>query len=173
MRCCNRRWVLLSEVPLNLRPIGVIHTPYMSRADIPRQGRLSSEICQIEVYPQYSAGLKDIDQCTHLFVLFWLHLADRSLLTARPPHDRREHGVFATRSPSRPNPIALDIVELLQVDENRLKVRGMDALDGSILLDLKPYSAKIDSFPQAAIGWQRDGPGEAGEGRRSGGDPVS
>ncbi|MHB8119302.1 MAG: tRNA (N6-threonylcarbamoyladenosine(37)-N6)-methyltransferase TrmO [Methanothrix sp.] len=140
-----------------LEPIGVIHTPYRKREDIPRQGRLSSELCEIEVFPRFADGLRDIEQCTHLFVIFWLHLGDRSRLTATPPHDGQEHGVFATRSPSRPNPLALDIVELLNVKENRLNVKGMDALDGSILLDIKPYSAGIDSFPQAKIAWQKDG----------------
>ena len=139
-----------------LLPIGVIHTPYQRREDIPRQGRLSQEICEIEVFSEYTPGLKDIEQCTHLFVVFWLHLGDRGKLTAVPPHDGREHGVFATRSPSRPNSLAIDIVNLLEVKENRLKVRGMDALDGSVLLDIKPYSAGIDSFPEAIIGWQND-----------------
>ena len=140
-----------------LSPVGLIHTPYSRREDIPRQGRLSSEICEIEVFPQYSDALKDIDQCTHLFVIFWLHLADRDRLSATPPHDGREHGVFATRSPNRPNPLALDVVELLSVLGNRLRVSGMDALDGSFLLDIKPYSAGIDSIPQARVAWQKDG----------------
>ncbi|NPV61741.1 MAG: tRNA (N6-threonylcarbamoyladenosine(37)-N6)-methyltransferase TrmO [Methanotrichaceae archaeon] len=140
-----------------LRPIGVVHTPYQKREDIPRQGRLSSEICEIEVFEEYAAGLKDIEQCTHLFVLFWLHLSNREMLTARPPMDGQEHGVFATRSPNRPNPIALDVVELIEVNERKLKVKGMDALDGSCLLDLKPYSAAIDSFPLARIGWAKEG----------------
>lgn len=140
-----------------LEPIGIIHTPYEKREDIPRQGRLSDEICEIDIFPKFEKGLRDIEQCTHLIVIFWLHLADRSLLTARPPLDQKKHGVFATRSPSRPNPLALDIVELLQVNGSRLKVKGMDALDGSILLDIKPYSADIDSIPQARIAWQKDG----------------
>ncbi|HQJ79064.1 MAG TPA: tRNA (N6-threonylcarbamoyladenosine(37)-N6)-methyltransferase TrmO [Methanothrix sp.] len=140
-----------------LEPIGVIHTPYRRREDIPRQGRLSAEICEIEVFAPFSEGLKDIEQCSHLFVIFWLHLADRNLLKATPPHDCREHGVFATRSPNRPNPLALDIVKLIEVDGNRLRVSGMDALDGSLLLDIKPYSAGIDCFPQARIAWQKDG----------------
>lgn len=142
------------DISITLKPIGVIHTPYKRREDIPRQGRLSSEICEIEVFSEFVPGLKDIEQCTHLFVLFWLHLGDRSRLTATPPHDGLEHGVFATRSPSRPNPIALDIVELMEVNGNRLRVRGMDALNCSILLDIKPYSAGIDSFPDARIRWQ-------------------
>ena len=140
-----------------LEPIGVIHTPYRRREDIPRQGRLSAEICEIEVFAPFSEGLKDIEQCSHLFVIFWLHLADRNLLKATPSHDNREHGVFATRSPNRPNPLALDIVKLIEVDGNRLRVSGMDALDGSLLLDIKPYSAGIDCFPQARIAWQKDG----------------
>ena len=140
-----------------LKPIGVIHTPYRRREDIPRQGRLSAEICEIEVFAPFSEGLKDIEQCSHLFVIFWLHLANRNLLQATPPHDGREHGVFATRSPNRPNPLALDIVKLIEVDGNRLRVSGMDALDDSLLLDIKPYSAGIDSFPQARIAWQKDG----------------
>ena len=140
-----------------LVPIGVIQSPYKRREDIPRQGRLSQEICEIEVFPEYALGLKDIEQCSHLFVLFWLHLGDRSRLLATPPHDRKEHGVFSTRSPSRPNLIALDIVELLEVKGNRITVRGMDALDGSILLDIKPYSAEMDSIPEARIAWQTDG----------------
>lgn len=146
----------MDYVSMNLKPVGIIHTPYKKREEIPRQGRLSSETCEIEIFSEFASGLKDIEQCSHLFVLFWLHLGDRTLLTAIPPHDGREHGVFATRSPSRPNPIALDIVELLEVDGNRLKVRGMDALDGSVLLDIKPYAADIDSFPHARIGWQKE-----------------
>lgn len=142
---------------MTLLPIGIIHSPYIRREDIPRQGRLSLEICEIEVFPQYAAALKDVDQCTHLFVIFWLHLAERDRLSATPPHDGKKHGVFATRSPNRPNPLALDIVELVGVEGGKLRVKGMDALDGSMLLDIKPYSAGIDSFPQARIAWQKDG----------------
>lgn len=140
--------------PMLLIPIGVIHTPYKRREDIPRQGRLSEEICQIEVFPEYQQGLKDIDQCTHLFVLFWLHLGDRNRLLASPPTSNREHGVFATRSPNRPNPIAIDIVQLQKVEGGTLTVKGMDALDGSVLLDIKPYSTDMDSIPDARVGWQ-------------------
>ena len=137
-----------------LFPMGVIHTPYKRREDIPRQGRLSEEICQIEVFPEYKEGWKDIDQCTHLFILFWLHLGDRNRLLATPPHSKEEHGVFATRSPNRPNPIAIDIVRLLKVEGNRLTVKGMDALDGSVLLDIKPYFTDMDSIADARVGWQ-------------------
>jgi formylmethanofuran dehydrogenase subunit E len=142
---------------ISIHPIGVIHTPYSRKDEIPRQGRLSSELCEIELYPEFAPALKDIEQCTHLFVIFWLHQADRNRLTATPKQDGREHGVFATRSPNRPNPLALDLVDLLHVEGSRLTVRGMDALDGSLLLDIKPYSAGIDCIPQARIAWQEDG----------------
>lgn len=149
--------LLPEDVSMILKPIGIIQTPFKRREDIPCQGRLSQEVCELNVFPEYAPGLQDIEQCSHLFVLYWLHLGDRCRLTAVPPHDGREHGVFATRSPNRPNPIALDIVELIEVKGNRLKVRGIDALDGSILLDIKPYSAGIDSYPQAKVGWQKEG----------------
>jgi tRNA-Thr(GGU) m(6)t(6)A37 methyltransferase TsaA len=138
---------------MDLVPIGLIHTPYSSRKDAPHQGRDSQEICEIELFSEYAHGLLDLERCTHLIVLYWLHLADRCCLIARPPRDGKEHGVFATRSPNRPNPIALDVVELLEVDGCRLVVRGMDALDGSTLLDIKPYSSGIDSIEGARIGW--------------------
>lgn len=140
-----------------LVPIGEIHSPYKRLEDIPRQGRLSQEICEIEVFPEYALGLKDIEQCSHLFILLWMHLGDRRKLMATPPKSHKEHGVFATRSPGRPNPIALDIVELLDVKGNRLTVRGMDALDGTILLDIKPYSPEMDCISEARIAWQADG----------------
>jgi tRNA (adenine37-N6)-methyltransferase len=142
---------------MNLAPIGEIHSPYKRLEDIPRQGRLSQEICEIEVFPEYAFGLKDIEQCSHLFILLWMHLGDRRTLMATPPKSHKEHGVFATRSPGRPNPIALDIVELLDVKGNRLTVRGMDALDGTILLDIKPYSPEMDCISEARIAWQADG----------------
>ena len=142
--------------PMVLFPMGEIHTPYKRREDIPRQGRLSEEICQIEVFAEYELGLKDIEQCTHLFILFWLHLGDRKRLLANPPTRKGDQGEFATRTPNRPNPNAIDIVQLLKVEGNRLTVKGMDALDGSVLLDIKPYSAEMDSFPDVRIGWQND-----------------
>ncbi len=133
---------------LILRPIGYIHSPYTNLEDAPHQGRMSDEICKIEVFPEFLPGLKDIEKFTHLVILYWMHLADRRKLTAIPPHNSRDYGVFATRSPNRPNPIAMNVVQLLNVRSNWLEVRGMDALNGSILLDIKPYSAGLDSISQ-------------------------
>ncbi|HOO53777.1 MAG TPA: tRNA (N6-threonylcarbamoyladenosine(37)-N6)-methyltransferase TrmO [Methanothrix sp.] len=92
---------------------------------------------------------------THLILLYWLDRADRSMLKAFPPYDRKEHGVFATRSPNRPNPIGVGIVELLEVSGGKLKVRGLDAMEGTPLIDIKPYFSEVDSIPNAAVGWRK------------------
>lgn len=95
-----------------------------------------------------------METVTHLIVLYWCDRADRSRLHATPPIDNKSHGVFATRSPNRPNPIALDIARLVERKENKLIVSGMDALDGSPILDLKPYSPEIDCILDARVGWR-------------------
>ncbi|MCR4420716.1 MAG: tRNA (N6-threonylcarbamoyladenosine(37)-N6)-methyltransferase TrmO [Clostridia bacterium] len=138
-------------------PIGLIHSPYRRPGEAPHQGRLSERLSELEIYPQYAHGLKDIEQTSHLVVLYWCHLASREVLKTRTPFGPEERGVFACRSPARPNPIAFCVAELLAVKGNRLVVRGVDAVDGSPLLDLKPYSADLDSVPEARIGWFEKG----------------
>lgn len=140
---------------MNLKKIGVIHSPYKARSEAPFQGRHSTEICEVEVFDEFLPGLTDVEGCTHLILLYWLDRADRSMLRAFPPHDGKEHGVFATRSPNRPNPIGVGIVELLAVEGKRLKVRGLDALDGTPLIDIKPYFSEIDNIPNAIVSWRK------------------
>ena len=127
-----------------LVPIGVIHSPYLRKGDAPRQGRLSPTTSEIEIFPEFGQGLKDVAELPHLIILYWFDRADRGTLKAIPPHSKKEHGVFATRSPDRPNPIGLAVVDLLGIDGNRLTVRGLDAFDGTPVLDIKPYSPEID-----------------------------
>jgi tRNA (adenine37-N6)-methyltransferase len=127
-----------------LVPIGVIHSPYRVKGDAPHQGRLSSTASEIEIFLGYADGLKDIAERPHLIIVYWLDRADRSTLTAIPPHSKKEHGVFATRSPDRPNPIGLAVVDLLGIDGAKLTVRGLDAFEGTPVLDIKPYSPEID-----------------------------
>ncbi len=134
---------------LVLTPIGVIHTPYKKRQDAPRQGRLSSDICILELYDEYLPGLEYVEKASHLIVLYWCNQADRNKLQTTTPFSEIARGVFATRSPNRPNPIALCMAELVEVNGNLLKVRGLDALDGSPLLDIKPYSPEIDAVYEA------------------------
>jgi len=128
--------------------IGIIHSPYLSREDAPRQGRFSDALVTLEILPEFSEGLQDVEQEPYLIVLYWLDRSDRTTLKAIPPHTGIEHGVFATRSPDRPNPIGICIVELIRREGNLLFVRGLDALDGTPLLDIKPYSADLDSVKQ-------------------------
>lgn len=134
---------------MELTPIGLIHSPYQERGDAPRQGRLSNNEITLEIFPQFADALKDITRSSHLIVLYWGDRANRSILQSKTPFSDVPVGVFASRSPNRPNPIAFCVVDLLRQEGNRLIVRGVDALDGSPLLDIKTYAPAIDSFPQA------------------------
>lgn len=129
-------------------PIGIIHSPFHTIDDAPRQGRFSDALVTLEILPDFSEGLQDVEVQTHLIVLYWLDRSNRTTLKAIPPHTGIEHGVFATRSPDRPNPIGICIVEFVHREGNQLYVRGLDALDGTPLLDIKPYSADLDSVKQ-------------------------
>lgn len=114
---------------------------------------MKPEISEIEVFSEYEQGLKDIETATHLIVLYWCHLAERDILEVDTPWDNKPHGVFATRSPNRPNPLAFCAVELLERKGCVLFVRGLDALDGTPLIDIKPYNPRNDSIPDAKLGW--------------------
>lgn len=138
---------------MEIEPIGVVHSPYRDESQAPHQGRFSGDVCEIEIFSEFEDGLKDVETCTHLIVLYWLDRARRNTLLVVPPHDTREHGVFATRSPHRPNPIGFAVVELLERIGRTLKVRGLDALDGTPVVDIKPYSSAIDSIGNARIRW--------------------
>ena len=143
---------------MELRPIGVISSPFRKKGEAPRQGRFSAEESTIEVFPGYAEGLRDLALHPRLHVLYWCDRSRRDVLTATPPHEQKEHGVFATRSPERPNPVALCLVDLVSLEGNRLRVRGLDALDGSPLVDIKPFHRDLDC-PED--GGQAPSPGRA------------
>ncbi len=136
--------------------IGHIETPWTSRHDCPRSGSASEEICTIHVAPKFQEGLQSIDRCSHLIVLYWMHEARRDLIVQAPAFDSKTHGCFALRTPVRPNPVSLSVVRLLEVDGIRLKVQGLDCLNGTPLVDIKPYFAKNDSVPDAVVGWHAE-----------------
>ena len=146
--------ILYGEENMNLKPIGMIHSPYKDRKECPPQGR--EEICEIEVFEEYAQGLKDIDGFSHLILLYWLHSAKGYSLLLKTPWDSERHGVFATRSPNRPNPIGFSVVELIEINANKLKVKGLDALERTPLIDIKPYLPEIDSKTNVRIGWVTD-----------------
>ena len=138
---------------LTLQPIGTVRSPYTESSQIPK-GPGARHLAEgvLEIRPELEPGLRDIEGFSHLFVLWVFDRADGSDLVAHPPSDDRSHGVFATRSPRRPNPIGLTVVELLGRDGPRLRVRGVDMLDGSPIVDIKPYLSSIRT-DQIRRGW--------------------
>jgi tRNA (adenine37-N6)-methyltransferase len=147
----------MSAVPervFEMRPIGVVRSPYQDRAQVPKgPGAEHRAEGVLELRPELEPGLADIEGFSHLFVLWVFDRADGYDLVARVPLDEETpHGVFASRSPRRPNPIGLTVVELLGRDGSRLRVRGVDMLDGTPILDVKPY---LSSVPPEALrrGW--------------------
>jgi tRNA-Thr(GGU) m(6)t(6)A37 methyltransferase TsaA len=129
---------------MELKPIGIINSPYKENEDAPRQGRQSNEISKITVFKDYTEALQDIGQHKHYLIFYWFDRADRDKLKGIPPGKTEERGVFSIRSPVRPNPIGLCLVELIKVEGNVLTVKWLDALDGSPLIDIKPFWPEID-----------------------------
>ena len=133
--------------------IGRIGTPWTRREECPKNARESDAVCTIEVDPRYAAGLRGVESCSHLLVLYWMDKSRRDLVLQVPRHYGEARGTFALRSPARPNPIATSVVRLLQISDSRLSVVGLDCLDGTPLVDIKPYFASTDSVPDAVVGW--------------------
>lgn len=123
----------MTEEPPTLTPVGVAHTPYAEPADAPHQGFADDEEAEIEVFEAYAEGLAGIDTVHRLTVLYWADRADRDSLASADGV-----GAFARRTPHRPNPVSVCVCSLLSVDGRRLRVRGLDAVDGSPVIDLKP-----------------------------------
>lgn len=131
-----------------LNPIGIIHSSFKRKGQAPRQGYLTKKKSVLMIFDEYIEGLKDIDKTDYLIVLYWLDRAERTTLQTQTPLGPDIKGVFACRSPGRPNPIAFCVVKLLKRKGNSLIVQGLDALDKTPLLDIKPYFKSIDSFPE-------------------------
>ncbi len=126
------------------RPIGFVRSRYIATADVPKGlGAKHDADGVLSILPEFGTGLTDIEGFSHLFVLWEFDRSSGFELLGTPPSDNRPHGVFATRSPRRPNPIALTVVELLHRDGLELHVRGVDMLDGTPILDIKPYLSSI------------------------------
>lgn len=136
--------------------IGRIHTPWKRREDCPKNARESDAVCAVELDPRWIEGLKGLETASHVIVLYWMDQARRDLVFQAPRDYREQRGTFALRSPVRPNPIALSVARLLRIDGNVLSIVGIDCLDGTPLLDIKPYFASTDSVPDASVGWHAD-----------------
>ncbi len=158
--------VLSREIdPLVVRPIGIVHTPFAERIDAPRQGRLEDGARgTIELFSghHFEDALADLESWEYLWVLYWFHLNQGWRPKVTPPRSSRRRGVFATRSPHRPNPVGMSVVKLLGVSDLELQVAGVDMLDGTPVIDLKPYVAYADALPGAGPGWLGAEPGRSG-----------
>jgi len=150
---------LPAQTDVSLYFIGRIRTPWTDRKDCPknaREARESGAVCTIEVDPRWEQALPGVETCSHLIVLYWMDQARRDLVVQTPAHYGAGRGTFSLRSPARPNPIALSIVKLLKVEGGRLEVVGLDCLDGTPLLDIKPYFASTDAIADAQVGWHAE-----------------
>ena len=142
---------------VSYRPIGIIHSPFKKNIGVPRQAIGASDIKgSIEIFDDFSVGLKDLDGFSHIVVIFHLHMVKVASLKASPPWNGKEHGVFATRSPYRPNPIGVSVVGLESIDKNILHISGIDMADGSPVLDIKPYVPDLNPTEDVRIGWLTD-----------------
>ncbi len=146
---------LPAQTDAELYFIGRIRTPWKQRKECPKNARESDAICTVELEERFRDALKDVESCSHLVLLYWMDKSPRNLVLQVPGHYGVQRGTFALRSPARPNPIALSVVKLLGIAGNTLSVVGLDCLDGTPLLDIKPYFASTDSVPEAVVGWHK------------------
>lgn len=139
-----------------MKPIGHVRSPYMGAQQVPKGvGAQHAAEGTIEILPEFEAGLLDVEGFSHLLVLWVFHEVEGFELVVTPPSDTRPHGVFATRAPSRPNPIGLTVVELLGREGRILRVRGVDMLDRTPVLDIKPYTSSVPP-EQLRRGWLQE-----------------
>ena len=137
-----------------LKPVGIIHTPFTAKDEAPIQGAFRPEAKgEVEIFPEFEEGLKDIELFSHLFLIYVFDRTAPGGLIRDTFLDDEPHGVFACRHPSRPNSIGFTVVRLDERAGNRLIVRGIDVLDGTPLIDIKPYIPRFDCFPDANEGW--------------------
>ncbi len=151
--------------PFVMRPVGFVRSPHAEVSQIPKgPGAEHSAEGALEILPEFEAGLQDIEGFSHLIVIWVFHQSEGYALLSTPPTDDRPHGVFATRSPHRPCPLGLSVVELLGREGGRLLMRGVDMLDGTPVLDVKPY---LSSIPAEKIkrGWMAEAEARRGQGR--------
>jgi tRNA-Thr(GGU) m(6)t(6)A37 methyltransferase TsaA len=138
---------------LIMKPIGVIHSPFTDKSQTPIQPSRSQAIGQVEVYPEFAEGLQDVEGFSHIILLYVFHCSSGYVLQVKPFLDDQLRGLFATRHPCRPNPIGLSVVRLLERRDNVLEIEAADMLDGTPLLDIKPYVPEFDVRMEVRTGW--------------------
>ena len=139
---------------LKLEPIGVIETPFREPAGTPIQpSRAGAARGRVHIDPRFQTGLQDLAGFERIWLIYWLHKAPASSLVVTPFLDHQQRGVFLTRSPARPAPIGVSAVRLLEIQDGTLEVAGVDIVDGTPLLDIKPYVPEFDCYPDSKAGW--------------------
>jgi tRNA-Thr(GGU) m(6)t(6)A37 methyltransferase TsaA len=141
-----------------VQTIGIIRTPYKSSDNVPIQSSKSNTLGYIEIVPEYLNGLQSLEGFSHIILLYWFHRAKSPQMLAKPYLDSEPHGIFSIRAPSRPNPIGISIVQLTSIEGTRLNIEGVDMLDGTPLLDIKPFVPEFDNRPHATSGWLSKSP---------------
>ena len=139
---------------IKYKPIGVVHSPHKEPKGTPIQPEGAKGIDgTVEVFPEYAEGLKDLEGFSHIILIYHFHLSRGASLRVKPFMDTEVHGVFAMRGPSRPNPIGISAVRLVRIEGNILHIRDVDIVDGTPLLDIKPYVPKFDAREAENVGW--------------------
>ncbi|KPK26406.1 MAG: tRNA-Thr(GGU) m(6)t(6)A37 methyltransferase TsaA [Desulfobacterales bacterium SG8_35_2] len=139
---------------IKLQPIGVIHSPFNTLEDMPIQPAAAQGVSgSIELLPEYIEGLDDLNGFSHIYLIYFFHLAQDYNLKVIPFLDTAPRGLFATRAPRRPNPIGLSIVKINKITENIIEIENVDIIDGTPLLDIKPYVPEMDAPENCKIGW--------------------
>ena len=154
---CRKRYEGQSQsmkTHYRIKPIGIIHSPFHQEEGTPIQPVMSrGDRGWVEVFPEFVEGLVDLELYDRVWLLFWCDRAECRSLTVTPYLDDKSHGIFSTRSPARPNPVGISCVRLVKVEGNRLDIEQLDILDGTPLLDIKPYIPKFDSYEVKRAGW--------------------
>ena len=149
------------NIEISYRPIGVIHSPFIDIEGMPIQPTGASGIQgTVEVFPEFAEGLKDLEGFSHIILLYHFHRVQEAKLIVTPFMDFQPRGVFATRAPKRPNPIGLSIVKLISIKQNSLHIENVDILDGTPLLDIKPYVPEFDQHRADRVGWLEQAKGK-------------
>jgi len=139
---------------ITINPIGIIHTPFNTIESMPIQPLAAESVKgYIELFPEYLEGLTDLEEFSHITLLYHLHKINNYSLIVKPFMDTKEHGIFATRSPKRPNAIGLSTVKLLSIENNIIHIENADMLNGTPLIDIKPFFENFDNRTNTKAGW--------------------
>lgn len=139
---------------INIMPIGTIRSPYMATKDIPGQGYLRDTVeATIQINKEYTEAMKDLEGFSHLIVLFHFHKSIKTHLIGHPSWEDEDHGVFALRSPHRPNHIGMTVINVINIEGNLITFRNVDMLDGTPVIDIKPYTGEYEKIKDPKFGW--------------------